>query len=254
MGIVEQLDAYDREHLLIVIESSLKVRNAKTFFNWTQGILQALIPHEILICMVGAGPDRATRSRWYSSSRYFQTSHFDSACQSYDGLIPGLMLGWQTHNGPHFLLPGVADEKTIKLLSDLELRNLVGHGVNGVDAHSRGYFCFCRTTLDNSPRSTYILELLVPHVHAVFCRVLADEEYQIVSTHRSERLITTREIEILHLIKEGRTTALIAESLSLSPFTVRNHVKNILRKLNANSRSHAVAQAISQGIFVHHSQ
>ena len=55
--------------------------------------------------------------------------------------------------------------------------------------------------------------------------------------------LTAREWEVIDLLYEGQTTDQIAESLVLSTETVRSHVKNILRKLNARSRAEAVATA-----------
>ncbi len=55
--------------------------------------------------------------------------------------------------------------------------------------------------------------------------------------------LTPREWEVIDLLVEGKTTDKIAESLVLSSETVRSHVKNILRKLHANSREEAVTIA-----------
>jgi DNA-binding NarL/FixJ family response regulator len=55
--------------------------------------------------------------------------------------------------------------------------------------------------------------------------------------------LTVREWEVIDLLAEGRTTDQIAEQLVLSSETVRSHVKNILRKLNVNSRLEAVEEA-----------
>ncbi len=55
--------------------------------------------------------------------------------------------------------------------------------------------------------------------------------------------ISKREIEVLRLVSEGRGTAQIATGLSLSAATVRTHVQNILRKLDAHSKLEAVAIA-----------
>jgi DNA-binding NarL/FixJ family response regulator len=57
--------------------------------------------------------------------------------------------------------------------------------------------------------------------------------------HR-ERL-TPRQLEVLQLIAAGNTTSEMAEQLSLSPETVRWHVKSILRKLHARTRAEAAA-------------
>jgi two-component system, NarL family, response regulator LiaR len=55
--------------------------------------------------------------------------------------------------------------------------------------------------------------------------------------------LTPREWEVIDLLCTGKTTDQIAETLVLSAETVRSHVKNILRKLNARSREEAVATA-----------
>jgi NarL family two-component system response regulator LiaR len=55
--------------------------------------------------------------------------------------------------------------------------------------------------------------------------------------------LTAREWEVIDLLDQGMTTDQIAESLVLSSETVRSHVKNILRKLDARSRGEAVAAA-----------
>ena len=59
-----------------------------------------------------------------------------------------------------------------------------------------------------------------------------------------EAALTQREHEILALIAEGLSNKLIARALDISPGTVKVHVKNILRKLNLNSRVEAAVWAL----------
>jgi PAS domain S-box-containing protein len=55
--------------------------------------------------------------------------------------------------------------------------------------------------------------------------------------------LTSRQGEVLRLLEHGRSTRQIAEELHLSPETVRNHIRHVLRALGAHSRLEAVALA-----------
>jgi PAS domain S-box-containing protein len=60
--------------------------------------------------------------------------------------------------------------------------------------------------------------------------------------------LTDREREVLSLLAQGLSTNDIARSLSISPSTARNHIRNILQKLQVHSRLEAVVQAYRQGL------
>ncbi len=59
--------------------------------------------------------------------------------------------------------------------------------------------------------------------------------------------LTSRETQILNYIANGNSNKQIAHILQISEQTIKNHVSNILRKLNANDRAHAVVIAIRYG-------
>ena len=59
--------------------------------------------------------------------------------------------------------------------------------------------------------------------------------------------LTSRETQILNYIANGNSNKKIARILQISEQTIKNHVSNILRKLNANDRAHAVVIAIRYG-------
>jgi DNA-binding NarL/FixJ family response regulator len=61
--------------------------------------------------------------------------------------------------------------------------------------------------------------------------------------------LTVREREVLALLAAGRSTTQMVSELVLSVHTVRNHVRNILTKLQSNSRLEAVAVATRLGII-----
>jgi DNA-binding NarL/FixJ family response regulator len=61
---------------------------------------------------------------------------------------------------------------------------------------------------------------------------------------RAPAPLSTREIEVLRMLADGTTTQDIADSLFISHATVRNHIQNILRKLEVHSKLEAVSQAL----------
>ncbi|QNF32225.1 response regulator transcription factor [Adhaeribacter swui] len=60
--------------------------------------------------------------------------------------------------------------------------------------------------------------------------------------------LSSREIEVIRLIAEGKSTAEIAETLFLSPHTINSHRKNILRKLQIKSPVELIIKAMDLGI------
>jgi two-component system NarL family response regulator len=70
---------------------------------------------------------------------------------------------------------------------------------------------------------------------------------KLASQVSGERL-TTREMEILALIAPGRSNKAIARELDISEGTVKTHVKSILQKLEATSRTEAVSIGAKRGL------
>jgi DNA-binding NarL/FixJ family response regulator len=69
---------------------------------------------------------------------------------------------------------------------------------------------------------------------------------EIESTIRSE--LSDREIQVLKLIANGKDNAMIAGELHISPKTVKNHISNILMKLQIENRIQAAVYAVRSGI------
>lgn len=66
------------------------------------------------------------------------------------------------------------------------------------------------------------------------------------SDHRSI-LLTNREREVFELLVQDKTTKDIAQMLFISEKTVRNHISNVMQKLNVKGRSQAVVELIRLG-------
>ena len=70
-----------------------------------------------------------------------------------------------------------------------------------------------------------------------------------IAEHSTDNALTPREIDVLRLIAAGNANKEIGARLSLTEVTVKSHVQNILAKLGANDRTHAVTIALKRGII-----
>jgi DNA-binding NarL/FixJ family response regulator len=85
-------------------------------------------------------------------------------------------------------------------------------------------------------------------VHAGQKRIPPDIASQLAE-HAMDDALSSREIDVLNLIAAGNSNKLIADQLSIGEATVKSHVTNILSKLGANDRVHAVTIALKRGII-----
>ena len=78
---------------------------------------------------------------------------------------------------------------------------------------------------------------------------LSGEAAAEIAEHAADDALTPREIDVLRLVAVGNANKEIGALLSLTEVTVKSHVKNILAKLGANDRTHAVTIALKRGII-----
>lgn len=154
---------------------------------------------------------------------------------------------------------------------DITLMDLRLPGINGTDTliAVRGEFPRARiimlTTSDSdgeirramrSGASAYMLksmpkdELLdvIRSVHAGRRRVPLEVAARLAE-HLGDEDLTTRELEVLRFIRDGYRNKQIADQLAIAETTVNFHIKNLVDKLQANDRTHAVTIAVRRGLL-----
>lgn len=89
---------------------------------------------------------------------------------------------------------------------------------------------------------------VIRSVHAG-CRYVPPEVAARLAEHLGDEGLTARETEVLQLISDGYRNKDIAAQLAISETTVNFHVKNLVDKLQANDRAHAVTIAIRRGLL-----
>jgi DNA-binding NarL/FixJ family response regulator len=70
-----------------------------------------------------------------------------------------------------------------------------------------------------------------------------------LAEHATDDALSAREVDVLKLIASGNANKMIASQLAITEETVKGHVKNILAKLAANDRTHAVTIGLKRGII-----
>jgi DNA-binding NarL/FixJ family response regulator len=70
-----------------------------------------------------------------------------------------------------------------------------------------------------------------------------------LAEHLGDDDLTSRELEVLRLIRDGYRNKQIADQLAIAETTVNFHIKNLVDKLGANDRTHAVTIALRRGLL-----
>jgi DNA-binding CsgD family transcriptional regulator len=212
------LGVEDRDRLGDIVDASLQVNGRHQFLLWAQGIVQCLVPHEVLICGMAEG----------AGFRLDRFSLLPGSAEEDPALAARELSQWEPMGRP-LVLHG---------------QGAVLHAVRGADARVSGWFCFAALAVPSDARLCHLVEILVPYVYCTYARVLVHESRR-PGARRAVPEVTRRETEILRWIQEGKTNADIARILGLSPWTVKNHVQNMLKKLGVQNRAQAVSRAIS---------
>lgn len=249
--VLEETDLLRFAH---AVETSFAVATRSQFFVWAQGGLQSVVPHEILLCAVREGARQGMRWEQFTASRYFRQAQFDAVTHAVHGLLPHLLRAVELQSGEVVFSPqvgGAAGSHEIDaLVAAHEMNNLAALRVRGIDGGTEALYAFARVGAAFGPLLRRRLELAAPHLHATFLRLLAHERDDAGPLEvRPDIVITRRQVEILRLIKDGKTNAEIASVLDCSQWTIKNHIQNILRRLNTNSRAHALVVAMRMGIL-----
>jgi DNA-binding NarL/FixJ family response regulator len=113
-----------------------------------------------------------------------------------------------------------------------------------VDSGSSALVLTCRSVTD-----LVVAIRAAARGHTTFPRGRLDQLGSRPGNRTGSDLLSPRELEILEMLAAGDGTASISDRLTLSPHTVRNHIRNLLTKLHTHSRLEAVVKAQSLGLI-----
>jgi transcriptional regulator EpsA len=236
--------------LLVNLEAAVRVGKRSDFFSWVQGVFQGIIGHDLLICALPEPGTRSFRMDWMSS-RPLDEGLFSELCSPAGGLVHRLIAYWEK-TGRHPIVlaearatPFAADGLAAEVLR-LKLGEVVAHGVPDAAGRAAGFFMFSWLSTRGVLEHRRALQLMAPYLHAAWARANCEaDEAQALNRLVTRDVLTTREVEILNWVEQGKSNNEIAQILAISHLTVKNHVQKILRKLNVQNRAQAVAKGIS---------
>lgn len=244
-----------QEELLLNLELSLRVHTRPHFFNWTQGLLQTLIRHEFLLCMLPEGKPNALRIEGFS----MKASESAGLCALFisEGFGQQLIKSWEARRFRPMVRELAQGGTTGEAGCLLELErfgatHLFAHGMHDARGGMAGFFVFAGTRAITAPHQIRNGELVIPFIHSAWVRVQMNASVRPVEEIGSKPaggVLTKREQEILRWIYLGKSNFEIGTILGISPLTVKNHVQKILRKLNVVNRAQAVGKALERRII-----
>jgi transcriptional regulator EpsA len=247
MAIVDSLNQEVSTSFVAFVEACNCVASRDDFLLFVYPKLREIVPHEIFAFDIGA------EERDHATFRVSPGAVDEKLCQitAVDNcMVKFLIQEWKLSMQPLFYDTEViqrdgAKRSRVRELFNKAVNNIAGHGVLDHNGEVPSFFVF--GGIDEwTIREDFMIRLLVPHLHFSMLRIFK-------LNHNHERaLLSSREKEVLSWISTGKSNTEIAGLVGISPWTVKIHVRNLMAKLEASSRSQAVAKAYQLRIIGMH--
>lgn len=216
------LTGREQEYLLHAILGAHGIAVPGDFFLWSQGPLQALLPHAVLVCaQLGADGAVVRSAAWHSA--VLAEAEVRALSDPRLGQVARLAQAWRAGGRRVAVIDGVL--------------------VHGSAAVGGGSFfaLFCASRPDPA-RQAYVLELLLPYLHLHW---LALPDGAQAAPASAERAASARELEVLHWVSIGKSNEEVGKILGISGGTVKSHLQRIYKLLGVSNRTQAVSRGIA---------
>ncbi len=257
IGAAEGLNFLQPDSLMLNLDASLRVHTRPHFFSWTQGLLQGLIKHELLVCALRDGKPLAFRVDSFSMNAP-DPAIFSELFLRDASVASNLIDAWAKRNFRPMVCntddgSPCAGGAFARELERIGATQLFVHGTHDVDGQVTSFFVFACVPGTIGAGQAYVAQLAVPFLHAAWVRSQLIVNGRAIGAEGPKSAvackITSREQEILRWIYFGKSNFETGAILGISPLTVKNHVQKILRKLNVVNRAQAVGKALELRIL-----
>lgn len=214
----------EQEYLLHAIDGAHGIATRRELFLWSQGALQTLLPHGVLLCIELDGQGRARKVACLHG-KVLAPADLALLCDAAQGPAPAWLRQWQQGGGQPLALQAGA----------------MGHGlVHGSGALAAGGSAFVLLGLPAAAgfREAWLLQLLLPYLHLALQRCASA-----AALPATAPTVSPRQAEILQWLREGKSNEEIGRLLGISALTVKNHLQRLYRQLGVSNRAHAVARS-----------
>lgn len=250
------LSGAEQEYLLRVIEAAVQVRDLGQLFLWTQGQVQALLPHAVMVAMRFDTGGALQRLECLNSN-VLDAAAMRQLCDPVAGLAVRAARHWSSagRDQPAMVGPSAALRHGVLAGFQAEVGaqghgNLLVHG-SGALAGGASVFALFGVHKAPGPRHAYFLELLLPFLHLALQRLGeadAGDGAQRPATPPA-RALSLREREVLAWLREGKSNYEVGCILGISAMTVKNHLQRIYKTLGVSNRTHALSRCLAQGLL-----
>jgi transcriptional regulator EpsA len=235
------------DHVLVsILDSCCVVQTLEEYKSLLRDKVRKVLPHAMAL---GGLVDLWKLSVLDYVNVDFPVNYVNSVIGESGSLKSPLIRCWKKKYQPFYVndiqVIAAIDAEWVEVASQNGINNLVVHGLVDLSGKLTSYFCFANTPIGWTNKHCRILQLIFPGLHVALKRVLTNE-----SKKRVEAVsLSSREIDIIRLLQNGRTNKQIAITLGISENTVRNHMHNAFEKLNVKNRAQAIAKAASHRLI-----
>ena len=246
-----QLTAEECARFVRIVSDCGRIRRHYDLYRWLSGEVQQFLPHEIMLSAWGDFANGSLKLDLTSDIAGVRTAQL-AQCRL-DPLVREAYGRW-IDAGRQAVLVKSGEMQAER--SDCEcavhaalrgMRSLLVHGVHDKRAgHDSLFIAFssgCFTKGRSVARFLSGIDSLIAQIDAAFRQVPSYPLTVRPAPNQASVLdLSARETEVLEAMCRGRTNLEIAAALSISPFTVKNHVQRIFRKIGVTNRTQAAAR------------
>lgn len=240
------------ERMFSVIQRSYAIQKHIDFFTWLQDSVNEFVPHDMLLTGWGEfrNKEEATKINYdvASNLKDIHTQSILDAPQEIDPLMSYLYQKWVENNRRWYTLnelnhqelgPDGAEGFSSKLK---QLNSLLVYGVSDLRGNNECLYVFFSRNRFFLVQD-FVMGMIMPHIDNALRKIqhLAPAQASVLPSE-----LTSRELEIIHWVKSGKTNQEIGMILEISQNTVKSHLKRIFNKLNVSRRAQAVAMLSGQ--------